>query len=194
MFPTRFYSVLSTLALWWMAVVVDLVHADLVINEIYRDNAWEWIELCNTHTYDIDIKGYSVQTVRIKLDIDGSGGHTIVPAKQAGDTCGYFTIGRYELPNDASNPWAPFTPDYLVGRRFSIKNHAFDRIWLKNEEGDLMDKVEMVPDVWPYAQHTTLSLNSSVVEGSNPVMDNNNAANWCESPSGGTPNADNDCP
>lgn len=177
------HILVSSFVLWWVARVASaqekqpdlrkLSLSDIVINEIHRDNADEWIEIYNRGSNVIDLVGWMVQTQR-KL-------FTITPTDTSALNINpgqYFVLSR--------KPGTVPT-DYIVGEAFSIRNKLEDFVLIKDPSGTLIDGVYVGPD-WPFVgKGTSLSLKATGLDSSIP-------ANWCESPSGGTPMAPNDCP
>lgn len=165
---------------------VDIIPGDVVINEIMKnpffnaDTYGEWFELYNTTDNPIDINNCIISD--LGFDSHTIGASTVIQPHD------YALLGRSDDPVLNGG----IVPDYIYSG-FGLSN-ADDEIILTCDNVEI-DRVEYDNGVnWPDPEGKSMVL-------ANPLLDNNDGANWCESTSPygdgdkGTPGEDNDvCP
>jgi hypothetical protein len=160
----------------------------LVINEIIQnpaavaDGAGEWFELYNPTAAAIDINGWTIADNGTDSHVINNGGPLFVPAG------GYLVLGNNT--DMGTNGGAPVA--YSYGGSWFLGN-SDDEVILLDGSLNEIDRVEYDGGpLFPDPTGASMSL-------SDPGLDNNVGANWCESvtPFGdgdlGTPGAENTC-
>jgi predicted extracellular nuclease len=160
----------------------------VVINEIMQnpnavfDSLGEWFELYNPTGADIDINGWTIADNDFDSHIIANAGPLLIPAG------GYLVLGNNT--DTGTNGGAPVAYNY--GSSWFLSNGA-DEVVLFDGSLNEVDRVEYDGGAtFPDPTGASMSL-------SDPTLDNNVGANWCESvtPFGdgdkGTPGAENVC-
>ncbi len=161
---------------------------EVVINEIIQnpnavfDSAGEWFELYNPTAAAIDINGWTIADNDSDSHVIANGGPLLIPAG------GYLVLGNNA--DMGTNGGAPVA--YSYGSSWFLSNSA-DEVVLFDTGLNEIDRVEYDNGAtFPDPTGASMSL-------TDPVLDNNVGANWCESvtPFGagdmGTPGAENVC-
>lgn len=161
---------------------------DIIVNEIMNnpsavsDGSGEWFEVYNTTASDIDINGWTIRDDDIDSHVINNGGPLVVPAG------GFLVLGN----NTDSSTNGGVVVDYNYGSSWFLSNSA-DEVIIEDDALVEIDRVEYDGGpVFPDPNGASMSL-------SDPALDNNDGANWCEAqtPFGdgdlGTPQTANDC-
>ncbi|MEN8040989.1 MAG: lamin tail domain-containing protein, partial [Actinomycetota bacterium] len=160
----------------------------VVINEIIQnpdavgDSYGEWFELFNPTAAPIDIDGWTIADDDFDSHVIANGGPLEIPAG------GYVVLAR---DGDVTLNGG-VVADYVYGSAWSLSNAADEVVLL---DGSLVEVDRVNYDnglTFPDPNGASMAL-------SDPALDNNDGANWCESgsPFGagdfGSPGAANDC-
>ena len=160
----------------------------VIINEIMQnpnavsDSAGEWFELHNPTAMAIDINGWTLADNDTDSHVINNGGPLLIPAG------GFLVLGNNI--DSSTNGGAPV--DYSYGGSWFLANGA-DEVVLFDTSLNEIDRVEYDGGLnFPDPTGASMSL-------SDPALDNNVGANWCESVTSfgdgdfGTPGAENVC-
>jgi predicted extracellular nuclease len=162
--------------------------AQLVVNEIMQnpsavsDTDGEWFEVYNDSGGPVDIDGWTIADLGTNTHVINNGGPLVVPAG------GYLVLGRNADPGLNGG----VAVDYQYADFFLANGD--DEVILFDGDGSEIDRVEYDGGpAFPDPNGASMAL-------SDPALDNNIGANWCDSttPFGagdrGTPGGPNDCP
>jgi predicted extracellular nuclease len=161
---------------------------ELVINEVMQnpaavgDGAGEWFEVYNPTSDAVDINGWTMKDNDFDSHVINNGGPLLVPAG------GYLVLGN----NADSSTNGGATVDYSYGSGWFLSNSADEVVLLDGSLAEV-DRIE-------YDNGATFpDPNGSSMALTDPTLDNNVGANWCESGTAfgdgdfGSPGAANDC-